>query len=83
MSSQTIKEISHNNMGQPVIIVSGGRARYLTKSNIRIARKSIPQWTNTPRHHATGLRYSGEYNTVALVRGDDWDGYATIHTTFV
>lgn len=72
---QTIKETYRNTDGQPVVIVSGGNTKKLTKENLKKCQQIFADKADfeTPRHHATGLLYSGEYFTTIMVRGDNWD----------
>jgi len=82
---QQITSIHHNECGQAVITVTGGISRQLTACNMRIVRNLIPARSidSIPRHHETGLLYSGTYPTTALVVGDDWDSVICPHTTTI
>lgn len=72
---QTITETYKNSDGQPVVIVSGGNCKSLTKDNLKKCQQIFADKADfeTPRHHATGLLYSGKYATTIFVRGDNWD----------
>ncbi len=83
-NSQYIEEIYRATSGQTVIRVRNGKSGKLTKANIVIAKKRIPERSlDTIPRHESGGRYSGTYYTVALVVGDNWRGAATIHTTII
>jgi hypothetical protein len=78
MQPQKIKEITENNYGMPLVFVTGGRSNMLTKANIEAICKVIKIWIDTPRHYASGVKYSGNYYQRVNVIGDGWSDTITI-----